>query len=264
LPRAAPASPAPFLTSVFAFDFRFPDAASTAAVKAKFSSGNFKVDNLEVSSNKTLTGEVSLVEALPATKLGFKATDSTREKGAESVSAEISAEYIHKSGVVTVSVDALKYAASATALVNYQGFLVGGAASAKVGGDKGLAVGDYNVLLGYKTKDITTAIATDNKLANGTVAYYQVVRPDITTAAVAKFPLAFAKTDAPVSVEVGAQYALDANTTLNVKVANTGLVGLSYAQVLSPLAKLTVAAQVDGSNIAADSHKLGFTLNLTA
>lgn len=228
-------------------------------MKAKFASGNFKVDNLEVASSKTLTGEFSLVNAVPNTKLGFKATDSTREKGADGVTAEINAEYSHQLGVVTVAVDALKYTVNTTALVNYNNFLVGGAAKL----DKA-ALTDYNVLLGYKTKDITAALATDHKLANATVGYYQVVNPTITTAAVAKFPLAFAKTDAPVSVEVGAQYNVDAATTVNVKVANTGLVGLSYAQVLSSLAKVTVAAQVDGSNIAADTHKLGLTLNLTA
>lgn len=232
-------------------------------VKAAFASGNFKVDKLQIGSDKKIVGEFSVAEAVQGTTLTFKATDGTRASGADAVTAVLGAEYKNGNTNVTVDVDALSSAIDTTALVNYNGFLIGGAASAKVGGKSGLDVSDYNVLFGWTDKSTTVALQTSSKASKVTAGYYQVVNSTITTAAVAKFPLAFSPAPS-VDVEVGLAYKAAADTTVNAKVNNGGRVSVSYAQVVSPLTKLTFASEVDAANIGSDDHKFGITLNITA
>lgn len=232
-------------------------------MKAEFASGNFKVDKLQVGSDKKIVGEFSLLEAAPGTKLSFKATDGTRAAGADAVTAIIGVERKDKASAVTVDIDALNYGVDATALVNYQGFLVGASGSAKLGKAGGVDLANYNVLLGYSDKSNTVAFQTDAKLSKVTAGYYTVVSPTISASAVAKFPLAFAPA-ASFDVEAGLAYKAAADTTVNAKVNSAGKVAVSYAQVISPLTKLTFAGEVDAANIGSDDHKFGITLNLTA
>lgn len=234
-----------------------------ALVKAAYSSGNFKVDKLQIGSDKKIVGEFSLAEVAQGTSFSFKATDGTRASGADAVSAVVGVERKDSKSNVSVDVDVLNYGVDTSALVNYNGFLIGGAATAKLAKAGGVDVSDYNVLLGWTDKSTTVAVQTGSKLSKVTAGFYQVVNSTITTAAVAKFPLAFAPASS-VDVEVGLAYKAAADTTVNAKVNNTGRVSVSYAQVVSPLTKLTFATEVDAANIGSDDHKFGITLNITA
>jgi len=232
-------------------------------LKAEFASGNFKVDKLQLGSDKKIVGEFSLADALPGTKLSLKATDATRASGADAVTAVIGLERKDASSVATLDIDALNYSADVTACVNYNGFLIG--ASGKVGLAKsgGVDAADYNALVGYVQKSSTVAFQTDSKLSKVTAGYHSVVSSTLTTAAVAKFPLAFAPASS-FDLEAGLSYKAAADTTVNAKVNSAGKVAVSYAQVISPLTKLTLAGEVDAANIGSDDHKFGITLNLTA
>ena len=171
--------------------------AASASINASGASGSFKVDKLQVATDKKIVGEFSLVESFPGTKLTFKATDGSRAAGADAISAVIGAEYKDASGrsVLTVDADAIKAGVDATLLVAYEGVLLG--ATAKSSLAAGFSVTDYGVLVGYKTKAYTVSAAAEKKMTTVTASYLQVVSPTITTAAIAKFPLA-----AKVSLEV--------------------------------------------------------------
>lgn len=62
---------------------------------------------------------------------------------------------------------------------------------------------------------------------------------------------------------MGVQYKPAVDTTVTARVTSAGKVGVSYAQVISPLTKITFASEVDASNIASDDHKFGVLLSLT-
>ena len=49
-----------------------PPAAASAFIKAEGASGTFKVDKLQIGTDRKIAGEFSLAEAFPGTKLTFK------------------------------------------------------------------------------------------------------------------------------------------------------------------------------------------------
>jgi hypothetical protein len=65
------------------------------------------------------------------------------------------------------------------------------------------------------------------------------------------------------NIEAGAAYKAAADTTVTTKVTSGGKIAASYAQQVSPLAKLTFATEVDAANVASDDHKFGILLNIT-
>jgi hypothetical protein len=237
---------------------------ASASINASGASGSFKVDKLQVATDKKIVGEFSLVESFPGTKLTFKATDGSRAAGADAISAVIGAEYKDASGrsVLTVDADAIKAGVDATLLVAYEGVLLG--ATAKSSLAAGFSVTDYGVLVGYKTKAYTVSAAAEKKMTTVTASYLQVVSPTITTAAIAKFPLAAKASPAAFDIEAGLSYRAAADTTVTAKVNSAGKVAVSYAQQLSTLTKLTFASEVDAANVASDDHKFGVLLNITA
>lgn len=231
-------------------------------MKGSWSSGNFKVDKLQVGSDKKIVGEFTFVNALQDTSLSFKASDGTRATGADAVTAVIGLVNTGKSHVATLDVDALKSTADSSFVLSYEGFLVGGQVKA---GLKGAApdVTDYNVLLGYKEKSLTAAVVTDKKLSGLTVGVHAVASPTVSYAAQAKFPVAM-KQASNVDLEFGCAYKAAADTTIHAKVSSAGKVAVSYKQALNSMATVTFAGQVDAANIGSDDHAFGINLALTA
>ena len=106
------------------------------------------------------------------------------------------------------------------------------------------------MLVGYKAKDYTVSAQTEKKATAVTASYYHAIAPDMTAAAVAKFPLAPKASVAGFDVEIGLAYRLAADTTVTTKVNSAGKVAASYAAQVSPVTKLTFAAEVDAANIS--------------
>lgn len=236
---------------------------ASALVKAEFASGAFKVDKLQIGSDKKIAGEFSLANAVPNTKLSFKATDGSRAAGPEAITASVGAEYVVPgTAVTTVEVDAMKYGVDLTAVVAQSNFLVG--SSFKLSLDGGFKVADFGGLVGYKTKEYTFALQADNKCKSLTAAYHQVVSPVTSVAAVAKLPAAFKASAADAQLELGLAYKADASTTITGKASSAGKVSVSYAQQVSALAKFTLAAEMNAANLTGEDIKTGITVNLTA
>ena len=232
--------------------------APSVFVKGAYAAGAVKHE-LKAASDKKVNYEGSLDKAFgEGSKVSFKASDGSRAAGADAVTAVLGAEYKNKSAFVTADVDALKYTVDASAVFNvYEGFYVG--AQAKVAFAKGADVSDYNAVLAYKDKSYTAALVTDKKLANASIGVHATVSDKTTYAAVIKAPVAM-KQAADFNVEAGVVYKLDKDTTLSGKVTSAGKVAGSYKAVLSSVATVTFAAEIDAVNVGSDNHSFGTTV----
>lgn len=67
-----------------------------------------------------------------------------------------------------------------------------------------------------------------------------------------------------VDIDFGCLYKLDKDTIVKGKAESTGLLSCSYKQKISAVTTMTLAAQVDVVNLAANKHKFGLQLNLVA
>jgi len=67
-----------------------------------------------------------------------------------------------------------------------------------------------------------------------------------------------------VGLAFGCMYKLDKDTTVKGKVDADGMLYSSYKQKLSPIATMTLAAQIDTVNLSENKHKFGMVLNVTA
>lgn len=239
---------------------------TSASVSLASAVGDLKVDKLQVGSDKKVVGEFSYAQAFPGTKLTFKATDASRgakpdAKPSTGIAAVVGAEVAAKPAFITADFDAINYSVAASALATVDGFLVG--ASGSVAFADKLSFPSYDVLVGYKGASFTTSLATEARFEKLTAAYYQDVSSDVKVGAIAKLPRPGAKAS-DFTVEAALAYKLAPDTWFTGKVNHLGHVGLSYAQQVSPLAKLTFATEVHAASPTADVQKFGITLNLTA
>ena len=100
------------------------------------------------------------------------------------------------------------------------------------------------------------------------LSYFQKVSPQVDLAANFKAPTA-PKGLSGVSVVFGGAYKYSADATLSSKLsadAESGArrLALALAQQVSPMAKLTFAADLNASDVAKDDHKLFVGLALSA
>lgn len=119
---------------------------AAASIKAEGASGNFKLDKLQLGTDKKVTAEVSLAESFPGTKFTFKATDGSRAAGADAISAVVGVEYKAAAGnsIFTLDVDAIKAGVDATAVFAYEGLLLVRAGGGREGGGWRGAARDKN------------------------------------------------------------------------------------------------------------------------
>jgi len=237
---------------------------ASASIKGEYNKGSVKVDKLQLSTDKKLVAELSMLEVAPGTKLSFKATDGSRVAGADAVAAAIGVEYRRPEAVVTVDVDPVHMGVDGSAVVDvYQGLVLGGQFGAKTSKSGDFAVSDYNVLAGYKTREYALSLGTEKRFQGAVLSYFQAVNATTSVAAVAKFPLAMVPSPATMDIEVGTSYKPHADTTVCGKLNAQGKVAVSYAQQVSPMTKLTFATEFDAANVTSDDHKMGIVLSIT-
>ncbi|AAS51673.2 ADL247Cp [Eremothecium gossypii ATCC 10895] len=139
----------------------------------------------------------------------------------------------------------------------HEGF-VGGA---EVGYDIAAAtVSRYAVALGYRTGLYSVALGVNNAQIT-TASFFQRVNPALEVGAKAALnPAAGSK----VNIEFATRYALDLTAQVKAKIADSGLVALSYKQLLRPGVELGVGASFDALKLAEPVHKLGWSLSFSA
>lgn len=212
--------------------------SSGVSVKEKWTTDNSVTTEL-TAENKVVAGSKVIVEAVFNPKSGI--TDS-KFKG----------EYVHGS-IFTNFGATSKGILSAAAVFGFHGkYLAGASADFTAAG----ALNKHQVALGYKDEDvIVTSTITDGADVEGTVFHV----PNASTVAGLKF--SWNKSKAETGFELVGKYKLDGDAFVKAKINKALTIGLSYTQTLRQGVAVTLSAQVNGANLAAD-NQLGLSLTL--
>lgn len=207
---------------IFTSEVAVADRKTSATIKADYKNGNFKVEKLTLNTDSKIEGEFSLAEAFPGVKLIFKATDGSRAKGADAISASFGVEAVRGPAFLTTELDAINQSLTQSITYSRNGALFGVNAKAgiftaekakkaldaakKAAADKkdgssfdekafaasqaklgSVLAEDFAVLLGYRAKTFTVGLQADKKLKQATAFYQQAVSADLTVAGTVVF-----------------------------------------------------------------------------
>jgi len=266
------------LTNDFSFDRKFKLTTKSSAGVTFTTEGTLKpkkldgkltakwspadgllVDKLSISSEGRLVGEATLKNALKNTDLVCKVQDG----GGQGPAGELEVKYTHEKFTFDCGVDVVNGPTlSASGSASFTNGLTFGASiklDTKLDEGKGSPeLKDYNGAVSYTQKDVTCVLTTKSKLNEVSLALYNDLSKDTQLGAQCNF---LTKGELK-SMEVGAIYQIDAETKLQTKVDNKGLVSANYIVGLRPGAKGIASVQVDALNFAGDAHKLGLSLIL--
>jgi hypothetical protein len=248
-----------------------------AAVSLKSEGGSLgalgvKVDKVAVDTSGRLESSFSLAEAFAGTKLTLGLVDAQRTADADKHGVKLSAEHKAAWGTLFAEADLLKHNLFISLLSGAEGALFGASV------DYGLSAGvkDYSPLIGYSAKGVTVGLVASKSKGGDSkpcdtleLSYFQKVSPTVDLAANFKAPSAPSKGVAGVSVVFGGAYKYSPEATLSTKLSADAESGsrrlaLALAQQVSPMAKLTFAADLNASDVAKDDHKLFVGLALSA
>jgi len=249
----------------------------TATLKATFPVfGKVECSKLQVNSKNELEAELTMSQAV-VKELALKAAVKETPSGDKN-EVKITGEYKNASTAAKFDVELLSSVAGLSATYKYQNWLLGAALAGISGKDAtGRAA---NVLLAYKDGKSTAGVATlglnglDKKKLQLSFLYDVADNVKASAGAVVSPAFLAAKgTAAPAggkkdslsapadSLEFGLVYTADKDAVVHAKASSAGLITASYAQQISALTKLTVAAQLDAKS--ASDLKYGFLLNYT-
>lgn len=217
------------------------------------------VDKLSISSEGRLVGEATLKNAVKNTDLVCKVSDGANEPPA----GELEVKYTHDrftldAGVDVVNGPTLNLSGSASLAA---GLTLGGSLklNTKLDDANGTPeLKDYGVAASYVQKDVTTVLTTKDRLKEVQLSVYN----DLSKETQLGVQCNFLSKGELKSMQVGALYQIDADTKLQAKVDNKGIVSANYIVALRPGAKGIASVQVDSLNFAGDAHKLGLSLIL--
>ncbi|KAG1449889.1 hypothetical protein G6F46_011684 [Rhizopus delemar] len=162
---------------------------------------------------------------------------------------------IHKQPNVhsTASVDLSKLVFSANSVYGQEGFLIG----AEVAYNTKLAkVSNYNAAIGYSARQYAVALHATNSLSRYTASYYQRLDESLEATAKADWD----KKTNTIGLEAGAKMVLDSTSFVKGKVTNTGIVGISYTQLIRPGIKANLGFAADSAHLNENAYKVGLTL----
>jgi voltage-dependent anion channel protein 2 len=267
------------LTNDFSFDRKFKLTTKSAAGVTFTTEGTLKpkkldgkltakwspadgllVDKLSISSEGRLAGEATLKNALKNTDLVCRVQDG----GGDAPAGELEVKYTQDMFTFDCGVDVVNgptLLASGSANVGTTGLTVGGSMKldTKLDEANGSPVlKDYNAAVSYVQKDVTCVLSTKDKMKEVTLAVFNDVSKDAQLGVQCNF---LAKGELK-SMHVGAMYQIDADTKLQTKVDNKGIVSANYILAFRPGCKGIASVQVDALNFAGDAHKLGLSLIL--
>jgi len=218
------------------------------------------VDKLSISSEGRLAGEATLKNALKNTDLVCKVQDGAGEAPA----GELEVKYTHDMFTCDVGVDVVNgptISVSGSATVGSTGLTFGGSLKLDTKLDEANGapeLKDYSAALSYVQRDVTTVVSTKDKLKEVTVAVYN----DLSKETQLGVQCNFLSKGELKSMHVGGIYQIDADTKLQAKVDNKGIVSANYILAFRPGCKGIASVQVDSLNFAGDAHKLGLSMIL--
>ncbi|KAL1925415.1 uncharacterized protein VTP21DRAFT_298 [Calcarisporiella thermophila] len=122
----------------------------------------------------------------------------------------------------------------------------------------------YSAAVGYAAPFYTVTLHANQGLNVFTTAYHHRVNPDLEAAGRMVYDTTKKEESLPVALEVGAKYFLDNGAYVKAKVNNTGILGLSFTQLLRPGVKVTLAGVFDTMRLNENAHKLGIGISVNA
>jgi len=217
------------------------------------------VDKLSISSEGRLVGEATLKNAVSNTDLICRVQDGAGAAPA----GELEVKYTHDSFTCDLGVDVVNgptLSLSGSALVA-TGLTLGGSVKLDTKLDEANGspdLKDYGAAVSYVQKDVTCVLATKDRLKEVSLAVYNDLSKDTQLGVQCNF---LSKGELK-SMQVGAIQRIDADTTLQAKVDNKGIVSANYILAFRPGCKGIASVQIDSLNFAGDAHKLGLSLVL--
>jgi hypothetical protein len=231
-------------------------------VKGTFKVGDISVDKLELAADK-LNLEFSTL--LQGVKVSVKGSDAARSAGADGISCNVGLDYANKDYNLSLDTSLLKEPGltSVSGVFNVsKGFTLGGQVT--VSPSTITAPSAYNASLAYKGEGYSFGVQTEKKFKALAVGFHASASSDVTVGASIKLPTPVYGGEGASVVEAGLTYKASKEATVHAKVSKAGKVSLAFAHVLSPLATLTLATELDASNISSDDHKFGLLLAIKA
>jgi len=145
---------------------------------------------------------------------------------------------------------------NASAVVGYEGWLAGYQTAFDTQKTKLVT---NNFALGYTNKELAvTTTVKDGSEFNGSI--FHKVNADLN----AGVQLAWTSGSNATKFGIGAQYALDNNTSVRAKISNDSLIGLGFQTKVKSGVLLSLSTLVDGKNFNSGGHKVGIALELEA
>lgn len=205
-------------------------------------------------TDNVMSSEVSVEDKLAS---GLKLTlDSNYAVATGSKSGVVKAAF--KKDHVNVALDANVAKAplvNGSAVVGYQGFLLGYQMAFDVGSSK---LTKSNFALGYSAGNLTfhTCVNNGSEVAG---SLHQKHSDNLETA----LNVSYASGASP-AFALAAKMNVDKDLSLQAKVNTASQVGLAYSQVIKPGVKLTLSSMTDVKNFTAGGHQLGVGLDFAA
>lgn len=231
-----------------------------AKLTAKWTAApGLSIDKLVIASGGRLTGEATLKNPVPNVDLICKVQDG----GGESPAGELEVKYSSDKFTLDCGIDVVRgptISASASANV-YKGVTVGGSVKLDTKRDESNGspeLKDYSAALQYINAEYTLALATKNQLKEVQVSVYNDVSKELQLGVQCDF----ATKGELKGLSFGGLYQLDADTKVQYKVDQAGVVSANYILGIRPAVKGIASVQVNALDFAGDSHKMGLSLIL--
>jgi len=221
----------------------------------------------EFNTKKDVKAEVAVADKFTP---GLKTTVTANSKDNETFGT-LGVEYKHELGTVSVSGDYGKAAGStvnASAVVAYQNWSLGAKADYFLGITQDSDLKEFQTSLNYNSGEFDLqafgrirSLGEEDKQELGG-SYFHKVNNDLSVGTEVIFDVSNHTTNKP-KLTFGSQYRLENDTILKGKFDTDGKINLSYQQIFSKNAKLTLAGTMDANNLAKNSSTFGFTLSLS-
>jgi hypothetical protein len=223
------------------------------------------VDKLSVGSDGRLVGEATLKNALVQGKVSSDLVCRVQDGAGKAPQGEMELKVNGDKFALDVCTDVVNgpTVSTSASFALPRNVLLGASCkvNTKLDESSGASpeVTDYNVALSYTKGDVIASLATKSKLSEATFTLHNAYSPQTTLAM--QVALTTAKGDLK-SMQVGAIHQLDADTKVQTKVDQKGVISANYILQVKPGVKAIASVQVDALNFAGDAHKLGLSLIL--
>ncbi|KAG1152140.1 hypothetical protein G6F37_003382 [Rhizopus arrhizus] len=153
----------------------------------------------------------------------------------------------------TASIDLSKSIFNINSVFGSEKMLVGAEVAYNI---KKSEISHYNTAIAYSEKKHTIALHAANNLSHFTASYYKRLDNRLETTG----KVSWDKGVNGVGIEIGVKKVLDETASVKGKIKNTGIVGISYTQLIQPKVKINLAAAIDTMRLNQNAHRIGFAL----